>query len=57
MPQTAAWIDEIKRVFGNDAIRRIKANERGNEIAWVSKQVRAEHTQAPEKYGKRRGGG
>lgn len=43
MPQCAAWIDEIRRVFGDESIAAITANERGHEIAWKAKPYRLRH--------------
>lgn len=41
MPQTAAWVDEIKRVFGNESIDAIRANEGQHEIRWQARKSMA----------------
>jgi DNA primase len=51
MPNCTGWIDEIRRVFGNDAIARIDADEGGNVVLWKARKSMAcadEENRAPQ---------
>jgi len=51
MPNCTGWIDEIRRVFGNDAIARIDAVEGSHEVRWQARTRMAgadEENRAPQ---------
>lgn len=41
MPFTAAIVDDIREVFGNDAIARINAVEGSHEVRWQARKSMA----------------
>lgn len=51
MPFTAAIVDDIREVFGNDAIARIDAAEGSHEVRWQARTRMAfadEENRAPQ---------